>query len=103
MKDCCSLDNMKAFTSDGKLSSRVNCLVCNTCGEQQTFSYLEENEMNLCWSYVRFGIARSHKGLIPIHNLNPEIPKQIEPPKPDPDASHAEKILSLLDRSMLDG
>jgi len=94
---------MDAFTSDGKLSSKVNCLVCRTCGEQQTFAYLNENEMNLCWSYVRFGIARNDKGLIPIRDLNPEIPKPIEPPKPGPDASHAEKMLSLLDRSMIDG
>ena len=103
MKECCSLDNMDAFTSDGTPSSRVNCLVCKTCGEQQSFSYMEENEMNLCWSYVRLGIARDHKGLIPIHNLYPVRTKPIEPPKPDPGASHAEKILSVLDRSMFDG
>jgi len=102
IKECCSLDNMEAFTANGKTSSRVNCLVCRTCKEQQTFSYLEENDMNLVWSYVRLGIARQSKGFSPIHSLNPQI-KPIEPPKPRPDASHAEKILSILDRSMLDG
>ena len=68
MNECCTLDNLEAATASGSLSSKVNCLTCKTCKEQQTFTYLDENEMNLCWSYVRFGIARRDNYLAVFRN-----------------------------------
>ena len=54
MNKCCTIDNVQTSSGDGTGACKVNCLVCLTCGLQQTFVYKEVNDLNL-----RFSIARS--------------------------------------------
>lgn len=58
MKECCTVDNQTQATADGQLNAKVNVLVCNTCGHQETFVYKETHPDNALFSYCRLVESR---------------------------------------------
>lgn len=60
-QECCKLENLKVATPDGKLPSKVICLICRTCGFNETFVFGELDGTNIgmeaCVSFARYAAA----------------------------------------------